>query len=170
MKNWKTTLGGVLLALGAPLVAAGDGWVSMVGTGMLAIGGLLTGVSARDSDVTDEESGAVAAASKRRIALASRRNRFLPVVLACALVAGGLAGCQTTVTRSADGTVTVRAHMDEDAAVVFAERMLNEAVRAYELYRTQENAHAEEQRDRWRREMEHWLTVLSELQRLRGKD
>ena len=49
VKNWKTTLGGILMSIGAPLAAAGEGIYKTVGMIMTAVGGLLLGISAADS-------------------------------------------------------------------------------------------------------------------------
>ena len=57
MKSWKTTLGGVLLAL-APVskqvLPPAYHWVSEA---FLALGGLIVGVAARDNGVTSEQAG-----------------------------------------------------------------------------------------------------------------
>jgi hypothetical protein len=52
MKNWKTTLGGILLGVGTPLATAGEGIYKVVGTILATIGGLLIGVEAADSKPT----------------------------------------------------------------------------------------------------------------------
>jgi hypothetical protein len=85
-------------------------------------------------------------------------------VLAGGLVCAGLTGCQTTVTRSADGTITIRTSMDAEAAAAFAERMFDEAVDAYGQWDDQRDASAAVERERWRREIEHWARVLREVQ------
>lgn len=48
MRNWKTTLGGILLSLGV-LLLAGEGTYKLIGTILMFVGGLLTGVAARDA-------------------------------------------------------------------------------------------------------------------------
>jgi hypothetical protein len=48
MKDWKTTLGGVLVALGGPLAAAGEGWVQALGVVLSSAGALLLGLQAVD--------------------------------------------------------------------------------------------------------------------------
>ena len=55
--SWKTTVGGILLGVGAPLAAGGEGIYSTIGTVMMAVGGVLLGVSARDSNVSSEDAG-----------------------------------------------------------------------------------------------------------------
>jgi len=55
-KSWKTTLGGVMIALGTPLSQVeGPDWVSIVGIALVSIGGLVMGASARDEHVTSEQ-------------------------------------------------------------------------------------------------------------------
>lgn len=56
MKSWKTTLGGLLLALGQ-VIAFPEPW-GWVNHALTAIGGLLMGTAARDNSVTSEEAGA----------------------------------------------------------------------------------------------------------------
>lgn len=96
MKNWKTTLGGILTAIG--LANQNKSWGNVVA----AIGALLAGVSARDHDTTDP----------------TPPNKFtLPIVLLCfsAALCFFLTGCarfhseQTQV--RADGTRT-ESHQD----------------------------------------------------------
>ena len=48
-KNWKTTLGGLLVALGTPLAAAGEGWTQAIGVVLVMAGGSLMGGSAKDA-------------------------------------------------------------------------------------------------------------------------
>jgi len=49
MRNWKTTIGGIMLGLGVPLSTAGEGIYQTLGIILATIGGLLVGVSAQDS-------------------------------------------------------------------------------------------------------------------------
>ena len=57
MKSWKTTLGGILLALGTPLAGlVEESWVKYVGIGMITLGGLLMS-QARDHNVSSEDEG-----------------------------------------------------------------------------------------------------------------
>jgi hypothetical protein len=60
MKNWKTTLGGILLAIGLFLTGHPDIFpaATMIGGLLAPIGAFLTGATSRDSDVTSEASGA----------------------------------------------------------------------------------------------------------------
>ncbi len=59
MTNWKTTLGGILAAIGQFLQTVEDpSWVRMVGQIIAAAGLFLLGASARDFNVTSEKSGA----------------------------------------------------------------------------------------------------------------
>lgn len=57
MKNWKTTVGGILLGIGTPLAAAGEGIYKTIGTILATIGGILVGLSARDANVTSRDMG-----------------------------------------------------------------------------------------------------------------
>ena len=52
MKNWKTTLGGILLAFGGPLSAATTGYVQITGMVLSFVGALLLGKSALDAKKT----------------------------------------------------------------------------------------------------------------------
>ena len=58
MKNWKTTLGGLLVGAGQflPQMLPAD-W-QWLGATLTGIGGVLLGASARDSNVTSEQAGA----------------------------------------------------------------------------------------------------------------
>jgi hypothetical protein len=59
MKNWKTTLGGILVAVGTFLTNVDDpAWVNLVGQVFVAGGAFLVGGMARDHNVTSESSGA----------------------------------------------------------------------------------------------------------------
>lgn len=59
MKSWKTTLGGLLGAIGTYLLTVQDpAWVQMVGMVVNALGLLILGGSARDNTVTSEDAGA----------------------------------------------------------------------------------------------------------------
>lgn len=79
MKNWKTWLGTVIIMpLGAALVAGGDGWIDMLGSALLYVGGVIT-----------SGQSVVSAASR-----ASRSAKLWVIGLGlCAAVV--LAGCQT---------------------------------------------------------------------------
>ena len=57
MKNWKTTLAGILLGVGTPLATAGDGIYKTIGTIAATIGGLLLGFAARDANVSSASMG-----------------------------------------------------------------------------------------------------------------
>lgn len=58
-KSWKTTLGGVLIALGTAMTQAqGVEWLPSVGAALVAIGALIGGVSARDNKVNSKDAGA----------------------------------------------------------------------------------------------------------------
>ena len=58
MKSWKTTVGGILLGVGTPLAAAGEGIYKTVGVILSTVGGLLVGLSARDNNKSSEDVGA----------------------------------------------------------------------------------------------------------------
>ncbi len=49
MKNWKTTLGGILAAAGQYLINSESGWLSIVGQVLSGVGLLLLGAAAQDS-------------------------------------------------------------------------------------------------------------------------
>ena len=53
--NWRTTLGGVLMAAGSPLAVGTTGRWQMAGTIMLSVGGFLCGAMARDRAVSAED-------------------------------------------------------------------------------------------------------------------
>lgn len=59
MKSWRTTLGGVVAAIGSVLtVAVGvPHWVNVAGSALSAIGVALLGVTARDNGVTSKQAG-----------------------------------------------------------------------------------------------------------------
>lgn len=58
MKSWKTTLGGIMLAIGTPLsTVTTPNWVHLLGLSLTTAGGLLLGVSARDNNVSSEQAG-----------------------------------------------------------------------------------------------------------------
>ena len=49
MKDYKTTIGGILLAVGAVMTQVTDpSWIGTVGASMLALGGLIAGTQAGD--------------------------------------------------------------------------------------------------------------------------
>lgn len=52
MKNWKTTVGGLLLAIGTPLSQSSDETLKYIGTIMTALGALILGLAAKDFNVT----------------------------------------------------------------------------------------------------------------------
>lgn len=52
MKNWKTTVGGILSAAGIGLAGGGSGTLHIVGTILASVGALLMGGAAKDSNVT----------------------------------------------------------------------------------------------------------------------
>jgi hypothetical protein len=59
MINWKTTLGGILAALGQFLETITDpAWIGLIGRIISAVGVFLIGATARDFNVTSEQSGA----------------------------------------------------------------------------------------------------------------
>lgn len=58
MKSWKTTLGGIVTAIGAFLIASEDANAKLIGGVLAAVGALLTGFTARDNSVTSEQAGA----------------------------------------------------------------------------------------------------------------
>lgn len=58
-KSWRTTVGGILMAVGGPLSQTHEpSWLSPVGTALFSAGAALLGFSARDSMVTSKEAGA----------------------------------------------------------------------------------------------------------------
>lgn len=71
--SWKTTIGGVLMAVGATLQGAAIDmsdatYLGLVGSILLAIGAFFTGVSARDNDKSsiDVEEDIMARANRAR--------------------------------------------------------------------------------------------------------
>ncbi len=56
--SWKTTLAGILMALGSFALTLDAEWAKLAGPILLGVGGLLGGVSARDNGVSSEEAGA----------------------------------------------------------------------------------------------------------------
>lgn len=53
MKNWKTTVGGILAAVGSYLVNSNQtGWINILGQVCSAVGLLLLGGAAKDKNVT----------------------------------------------------------------------------------------------------------------------
>lgn len=57
MKSWKTSLGGLLTTIGVALVANGTGAAHQIGVALTALGPLITGLAARDSNVSSEQQG-----------------------------------------------------------------------------------------------------------------
>ena len=49
MKNWKTTVGGILAAVGSYLVNSQTGWINVVGQVMQVVGIFLVGAAAQDA-------------------------------------------------------------------------------------------------------------------------
>lgn len=56
--NWKTTLSGIVAAVGTVLLGSEDENWRHVGQIVMAAGALLLGVTARDANKTSEQSGA----------------------------------------------------------------------------------------------------------------
>ncbi len=57
-KSWKTTLGGILMAIGSFLQTMDEpAWISVLGTTLVGLGGLLVGGSARDFNVSSKSTG-----------------------------------------------------------------------------------------------------------------
>lgn len=52
MKNWKTTVGGLCLAVGAALQTSGNETMHIIGACMVAVGGVFLGINAKDKNVT----------------------------------------------------------------------------------------------------------------------
>ena len=54
-KSWRTTLGGVLLGVGVPLMNYGEAIYQTIGIICTTLGGLLVGVAGRDNVVTSKD-------------------------------------------------------------------------------------------------------------------
>lgn len=54
MKDWKTTLGGLLMAIGGVFMAPFDGVPVWVGPVLMAVGGSIIGVNAKDKTKGDK--------------------------------------------------------------------------------------------------------------------
>lgn len=52
MKSWKTTLAGILTAVGTAFSSSGNPTLVQIGAFLTPIGALLLGMSAKDSNVT----------------------------------------------------------------------------------------------------------------------
>lgn len=52
MKNWKTTVGGILLAAGMSMQSSDNPTVKTIGFVCATIGGLMVGLTAKDFDKT----------------------------------------------------------------------------------------------------------------------
>jgi hypothetical protein len=52
MKNWKTTIGGLVAAAGLSMQASDDQKVKMIGYVLAGIGTLFFGINAKDNNVT----------------------------------------------------------------------------------------------------------------------
>jgi hypothetical protein len=50
--SWKTTLGGIITAIGTLLTQMNDPTMKLIGGVMAAVGALLLGLAAKDHDVT----------------------------------------------------------------------------------------------------------------------
>ena len=57
-KSWKTTIAGLLAAVGAALSQSDDATLKSIGGVLAPIGAFLTGVFARDNNVSSEQAGA----------------------------------------------------------------------------------------------------------------
>ena len=57
-RSWKTSLGGIIAAIGTVLIALPDpDWLSKLGAGLVGLGGAIAGLSARDNKVSSEDVG-----------------------------------------------------------------------------------------------------------------
>jgi hypothetical protein len=56
MKSWKTTVGGILLAVGTSLGLVEDATLKTIGVILAAVGGALLGLNAKDKDITGPNS------------------------------------------------------------------------------------------------------------------
>lgn len=52
MKNWKTTLGGTLVAIGTTMQTSEDAQLKTIGLVVCAIGALILGFGGKDNNVT----------------------------------------------------------------------------------------------------------------------
>jgi hypothetical protein len=121
MKSWKTTIGGIVTALGAALLAISTEsnaphWLKMLGIGFSTFGPGLLGLAARDNNVSSEDAG-IKPTSPPRPTLPSAHLLALALV---GLVLGGCAsanqhGTQTlsTETRYPDGRVVIQTESRE---------------------------------------------------------
>ena len=55
MKNWKTTVAGVVTAAGAGMLASDDPTVQLIGKILMVVGPILLGFLAKDAGVTGTE-------------------------------------------------------------------------------------------------------------------
>lgn len=55
MKSWKTTVGGIIGAIGAYFIAQDGAMYDMIGAALEALAFFVIGVGARDNNVTSEE-------------------------------------------------------------------------------------------------------------------
>jgi len=58
MKNWKTTLGGILAAFGSVLIGSQTGVLHLVGQILQVVGVFLVGASAQDAPSTSKSDSA----------------------------------------------------------------------------------------------------------------
>ena len=56
-KSWQTTLGGILLGIGTPLAATGEGAYQVIGVILSSVGALILGTAARDHKVSSKAAG-----------------------------------------------------------------------------------------------------------------
>jgi len=110
MRDWMTTAGGLLAALGALMVPLSDGTLSNVGMVCLGLGALLTGTLARDMFPRDPDKRPT-----RQLPKGPRSRGF--AVLAAATLALSLSACSAPPTGdelSASHWQTQRARYVED--------------------------------------------------------